>query len=181
MCIPHFSYVLDVHGWLKVIRLFIFQLYKQGDKLSDLKLLRRDAHVINVLLREFQIRTMSHIATMSMWTTALFPVQFQDCQLVVEPRNLFGCVIHVGCVTSIARFYHQYLQQNICYKELHTFIENSNNSYIWQKNMSPTELKLIGFSGGLNNRHNHPIAAPIQTLNDILMHGILRLPYGYTK
>ena len=53
---------------------------------------------------EFQIRTMSHMATTSMWTNALFPVQIQVCLLGVEPRNLAGWVIYVGHVSSIARF-----------------------------------------------------------------------------
>ena len=43
--------------------LFVSVNHTQGFKLSDLKFLRRIAHVINVLLSEFQIRTMSHIAT----------------------------------------------------------------------------------------------------------------------
>ena len=96
--------------------------HKQGNMLSDLKFLRRFAKVTNVLLTEFQIRTMSHMATMSMWTNALFKVQIQVCQLVVEPRNPTDCVIHVGNVSSIACFYHWYLQHNLCYKEQHTFI-----------------------------------------------------------
>ena len=46
--------------------------------------------------------------------------------------------------------------------------------HIWQQNMSHAELKIIGFGGALNNRHIYPIAAPIQQLNDILWHDILR-------
>ena len=60
--------------------------------------LRYIARVINVRITEFQIRTISHIATMNMWTYALFAVQIQVCQLVAEPRNLIGCVIYVGHV-----------------------------------------------------------------------------------
>ena len=80
--------------------------HKQGNRLSDLKFLRCIAHIINVLLTKFKIRTMSHIATMGLWTNALFGVQIQVCQLVVEPRNLAGCVIYVGHASSISCFYH---------------------------------------------------------------------------
>ena len=84
--------------------LYVSVSHKHGIKLSDSKFLRCVAHVINVLLTEFQIRTMSHIAPMSMWTNALFAVQIQVCQLVVTPRNLAGCGIYVGHVSSIACF-----------------------------------------------------------------------------
>ena len=73
-------------------------------KLSDLKFLRRIAHVINVLLTGFQVRTLSHIATVSMSTNALFAMQIKVCQLVVELRDLTGCVIYAGHVSSIACF-----------------------------------------------------------------------------
>ena len=36
---------------------------------------------------------------MNMWTSALFAVQIQVGQLVVEPRNLAGCVIYEGRVS----------------------------------------------------------------------------------
>ena len=77
---------------------------KQGNRLSDLKFLGSIAHVMNVLLTEFQIRSMSHIATMGMWTNGLFAVQIQVCQLVAEPRNIAGCVIYVVHVNSIECF-----------------------------------------------------------------------------
>ena len=80
--------------------------HKHGIRLSDLKFLIFIAHVINVLLTEFQIRTMSHMATTSMWTNALFAVQIQVCELGVEPHNLAGWVIYLGRVSSIAVFYH---------------------------------------------------------------------------
>ena len=48
---------------------------------------------------------MSHMATTSMWTNALFAVQIQVCQLGVELRNLAGWVIFVGHVSSMARFF----------------------------------------------------------------------------
>ena len=59
---------MDVYtGLIKSNRpLYVSVSHKQGNNLSDLKFLRRIAHVINILLKEFQIRTMSHIATMSM-------------------------------------------------------------------------------------------------------------------
>ena len=41
--------------------------------------------------------------------------------------------------------------------------------------MSPTELELIGSAGGLNKSHKYPIAAPNQSLNDILRHDIPRI------
>ena len=37
---------------------------------------------------------------------ALFAVQIQICQLVAEPCDLIGTVIHAGHVGSIACFYH---------------------------------------------------------------------------
>ena len=63
------------------------------------KFLRQIAHVRNALPTEFQIRTMSRIVTMNMWINALFAVQIQVRQLVVEPRNLAGCVIYVDRVS----------------------------------------------------------------------------------
>ena len=80
--------------------------HKHGIRLSDLKFARCIARVIKVLLAEFQIRIMSHIATMNTWINALFAMQIKVCQLVVEPRYLTGCVIHAGHVSSIACFYH---------------------------------------------------------------------------
>ena len=76
--------------------------HKQGNTLADLKFPRRISHVINVLFTEFQIRAMSHIATMRMWTNALFAVQISP--FVPEPRNLTGCVIYVRHVSSITCF-----------------------------------------------------------------------------
>ena len=64
--------------------------------------LRRIAHVIHVLLAEYQICTILHIATLE--KLALFEVQIQVCQLVAEPRNLADCVIYAGHVSSIACF-----------------------------------------------------------------------------
>ena len=55
--------------------LYVSVSHKQGIRLSDLKFFRHTAHAINVLLTEFQIRTMLHVATMNMWTNALFAVQ----------------------------------------------------------------------------------------------------------
>ena len=87
--------------------LYVSVSHGHGIGLSDLKFLRCIAYVIDVLLAKFQIHTMSHIATMSIWTNALFTGQIQVCQLVVEPRNhTAGCVIYVGHVSSIACFYH---------------------------------------------------------------------------
>ena len=84
--------------------LYVSVSHKQGNKLSDLKFPRHIGHVINDLLTEFQIRILSHIATMSMWTNALFAVQIQVWQLVVEARNFAGCAIYVGHVSSIGCF-----------------------------------------------------------------------------
>ena len=115
--------------------LYVSVSHRHGIGLSDFKFLRCIAYVIDVLLAKFQIHTMSHIvAKMSIWTNALFTVQIQVCQLVVEPRNhTAGCVICVGHVSSIACFYHQYLQHNLCYKELHAFIEDSKNLHMTAK------------------------------------------------
>ena len=84
--------------------MFQFATNSVINRSSDLKFLGRIGHVINVCLTEFQIPTISHVATKGLWTKALFAVQTQICQLVVEPRNLAGSVIYVGQVSSC--FYH---------------------------------------------------------------------------
>ena len=122
MCIYMHSFTLSIYfyesftdctrlqsctGLVKSNRpLYVSVSYKHGIRLSDSKFLRCIAHVINVLLTEFQIRTMSHIAPINIRTNALFAVQIQVCQLVVAPHNLAGCGIYVGHVSSIACFYH---------------------------------------------------------------------------
>ena len=98
---------------------------------------------------------------MSMWTNALFAMQIQVCQLVIEPRNFAVCVTYVRRVSSVTRFYHWYLQHKICYKELHTFIENNSDLYMTAKYEPHRTKTSILFGGGLNNRHIYPIAAPI--------------------
>ena len=47
--------------------------------------------------------------------------------------------------------------------------------------MSLKHLEVIGSTDGLNNSHTYPIAAPNKPLNDILMHNILQILYGYTN
>ena len=78
----HMNKILSLYqytGLIKVIKsnrpLYVSDSHKQGKMLSDMKFLRSISHVMNVLLTEFQIRTMSRIATMSMWTNALLAVQ----------------------------------------------------------------------------------------------------------
>ena len=81
--------------------LYVLVSHKLSIRSSDLWFIRCISHVTNVLLMEFQIRSMSHIATMSMWTDPSFAVQIQACQLGVEPRYFAGRVIYVGHVSSI--------------------------------------------------------------------------------
>ena len=100
---------------------------------------------------------------------------------MVELRNLTGRAIHVGHVVSISCFYHQYLQHKFWNKELHTLIWKNKINYIWQQNMSPTKLEVIGSTSGLNNSHTYPVAATNQPLNDILGQDNPRILYGYTK
>ena len=140
--------------------------HKHGIGLSDSKCLRCIGHVINILLTEFQIRTMSHTASMSMWTSALFAVQIQVCQFVVTPRNLAGCGIYVVRVSSIACFIINIFNTTFVTKTC-TLLLKITKIYIWQKNMRSTELELIGSTGGLNYSHIYPIAASKQPLNDI--------------
>ena len=47
--------------------------------------------------------------------------------------------------------------------------------------MSPTQLELVGSTGGVNNSHTYPIVALYQPLNDILRHDIPRILYDSTK
>ena len=115
--------------------------HKHGIRLSDSKFLRCIAHVINILLTEFQIRTMLHIASMTMWTSALFAVQIQICQLVVTPRNLAGCGIYEVHVSSIACF--------IIIIFNTTFVTKNCTLLLKITKFTSTELELIGSTGGL--------------------------------
>ena len=151
--------------------LYVSVSHKHGIRLSDSKFLRCIAHVINILLTEFQIRTMSYTASMSMWISALFAVQIQVCQLVVTPRNLAGCGIYVVHVSSTACFIINIFNTTFVTKNC-TLLLKITKIYIWQKNMTSTELELIGSTGGLNNSHIYPIAASNQPLNNIFRHDI---------
>ena len=103
------------------------------------------SHVTNVLLMEFQIHTMSHLATMSMWTDPSFTVQIQACQLG-------GGGGGGGGLNPVISMWDMY---NFCYKELHTFIKNDINLHM-TVNMRPTELELIGSTGDPKNSHTYP-------------------------
>ena len=130
----------DIQGWLKVIGLFLFVSHGQGYRLLDVKFLRRIAHATNVLRTELETHTLSGMATMSVWSNALFDVQIQVSQLVVEPRNRAVCVIHVG--NASFRYWCQFdgvflslvsssqpLLQRTPY-----FIENKNNLHVTAEN-----------------------------------------------
>ena len=62
---------------------FVSVSHKQGYGSLNLKLLRRIAHGIDILLTEFQIRTVSCMATLSLRTNAFFAVQVQVWWLIV--------------------------------------------------------------------------------------------------
>ena len=138
---------------LKVIGLFMFQLttnramgYRTWNCSAALTILS------NVLLMEFQIRIVSHIATTSIWINALFAVQIQVCQSVVEPSNLAGCVIYIGHVRSIACFIINILKATFVTKNCRRLFKLTI-IYTRQQNMSPHTTRTFWSAGGLNNSH----------------------------
>ena len=86
---------------------------------------------------------MSHMATRSMWTNALFNVQIQVCQLDVEPRNFAGWVIYVGHVSSIARFSIINIVNTTFATNNCTGLFEIRKIYIWQQIWAQQNQKLL--------------------------------------
>ena len=107
----------------------------QGNRLSDLKFLRFIAHVANVLHTDFQIRTMSCIARISMSNNISFAAQIQVCQLVVEPGYLASCVCGAYQSVFIINIFNTTFVTNNCIRLLKITI-----ICMWQQNTSCTRL-----------------------------------------
>ena len=122
--------------------LYLSVSHEKGNRLSNLKILKR---IIDVSLTEFQIRTVSRVATMSCELT-----HYSSCKFLFASwwlnRVISLAVSFTTC--QLACFY----QYNLCYIELQTFHENN----ILHMPAKPEPHTTIGSTVSFKNNHTYP-------------------------